>query len=471
MRKSLFVILMVLVCLSLTSMAQAGRMVVAAYVGDDNNSSLHVFDVDSVSNIYEMYSTAPMAGCQIKAMAVGVFQADPAMSQVVLAVYKPADNESFVRSYALGPVGATLLFNTSAIPQCQFTDIVAAQFDADSINEYVVSSKEYDSGESKWYTRLEAYDGASWTAESARLEGVINGIDVGQYDDDAFDEVVVARYNMYDNDSGSIHVWDNGLGGSQQYPMYDSVAKGEHIYTDVATGDYTLDGLSETYVSTDRRPWYGLPYDQGGPKSYSQEYRYNQPPDNGSDWDSFHALIKQNGSSYAADEALLKVATLNIDDDPEVENVNINQQEPYQLYPGYWLQETEIRIQDDNSTGGEGMVLIADSSAGRIMDVIAKYTSIATGDLNGDGYDDVVVGHVSQGAEKFDPDPNLKETGIRVFLWDPVAQYFVYNKGYGSDMTLTGGEITDVKIIDLVPEPVSILLLLSGAFLAIRRRK
>ncbi len=112
-----------------------------------------------------------------------------------------------------------------------------------------------------------------------------------------------------------------------------------------------------------------------------------------------------------------------------------------------------------------------DTSSGKIYDVIVEFTSIATGDLNGDGYDDMVVGHVSRGAFRFDPDPDLVETGIRVFLWDPTTQNYVYNKGYGSDMTLTDGRIVAVAIVDLVPEPVSILLLLSGAFLAIRRRK
>ena len=69
----------------------------------------------------------------------------------------------------------------------------------------------------------------------------------------------------------------------------------------------------------------------------------------------------------------------------------------------------------------------------------------------------MVVGHISKGAYRFDPDPDLLETGIRVFLWDPTIDhglayplgFYVYKDGNASDMTLTNGRIVDVKIIDL----------------------
>ncbi len=474
MRKFLVVSLTVLVCLGLTSMAQAKLAVVASFVGDDNTSSLHIFDVDNVSNIFEMYSTTPLANHQFRSLAVGTFVDDVVSSQVVIATQEVTGDGAFARSYKLSPTAGTWSFDTGNTPTYSAVDIASGQFDDDALDEYVMAIDVNDDKWTEYGGRLRIGNGNDWELETDYIEDrYFTGVAVGQYDDDPYDEIAVSSYSELDNQTGQLLIWDHMGGGSQAGPIHESAKMNEHIFTDVATGDYTLDGKSETYVSTDERPWYGLPYDQGGPKAYSQEYRYNQPPDNGT-WDYFSGLLKPNGvNSYSADEALLKVATLNIDDDPEVENVNINQQEPFEMYPGVWFQETEIRIQDDNSTGGgNGMVLNnTDSSAGKIYDVIAKYTSIDTGDLNGDGYDDVVVGHVSQGAFRFDPDPDLKETGIRVFLWDPVAQYFVYNKGYGSDMTLTGGEITDVKIIDLVPEPVSILLLLSGAFLAIRRRK
>ena len=479
MRKFLIVSLTVLVCLSLTSMAQAvepKRAVVATFVSDDNVSSLHVFDVDNMSNIFEMYSTTPLAGHQFRSLAVGTFVDDVVSSQVVIATQDVATGGgAFARSYKLSPTAGTWSFDTGNTPTYSAVDIASGQFDDDALDEYAMA---VDVNDDKWQEyggRLRIGNGDDWELETGYIDGrYLTGVAVGQYDDDAYDEIAVSSYSASDNQTGQLLIWDHMGGGSQAGPIHESAKMNAHIFTDVATGDYTLDGKSETYVSTDERPWQLPSIPDGGSKAFSQVYRYNQP-DNGT-WDYFEHGLKTDGvSSYASDEALLKVATLNVDDDAQTEFVVINQQDPFEMYPGVYFQEVELRVHDDNSTGGgEGMVMAnKDTSGGKIYDVIAKYTSIATGDLNGDGYDDMVVGHVSQGAFRGDPDPDVKETGIRVFLWDPVTQYYVYKYGNspGYENYMTGGEITDVKIIDLVPEPVSILLLLSGAFLAIRRRK
>ena len=483
MRKFLIVSLTVLVCLSLTSMTQAKVAVVATFVDEDNSSSLHVFDVDNTSNIFEMYSTTPLAGHEFRSLAVGTFVDDPLYtSQVVIATQDMVGDKAFARSYKLSPTAGTWSFDTGATFEYGAVDIASGQFDDDALDEYAMA---VDTRSTKWDEyggRLRIGNGDGWEHETNYIPGrYITGVAVGQYDDDPYDEIVVSTYAEVDtanttglgsdNFTGQLAVWDHMGGYSQAHPIHKSEKRFQEVFTDVATGDYTLDGKSETYVSTDVRPFRTeLPYPEGA-KVYSQEYRYNQPPDNGT-WEYFAKLIKPDSeSSYPADEALLKVATLNIDDDPECENVNINQQDDYMPGPVRY-QESEVRVQDDRDNGtGEGMSLNnTDSSSGKIMDVITLMTSIDTGDLNGDGYDDIVVGLVSQGDLKFDPDPNLLETGIWVFIWDPATQYFVYKYGTGSDMTLNG-RITDVKIVDLVPEPVSILLLLSGAFLAIRRRK
>ncbi len=474
MRKFLIVSLTVLVCLSLTSMAQAKLAVVATFVDVDNNSSLRVFDVDNTSNIFEMYSTTPLAGHQFRSLAVGTFVDDPVYtSQVVIATQDVATGDgAFARSYMLSPTAGTWSFDTGNTPTYGAVDIASGQFDDDALDEYVMAIDVDDDKWTEYGGRLRIGNGDDWELETDYIDGrYFTGVAVGQYDDDPYDEIAVSTYSEADNFTGQLVIFDHMGGYSQAGPIHESEKRFQEVFTDVATGDYTLDGKSETYISTDVRPFRTEdPYPEGA-KVYSQEYRYNQPPDNGT-WEYFAKLVKNDGvSSYAADEALLKVATLNVDDDPEVENVNINRQDDYMPGPVRY-QESEVRVQDDNSTGGgEGMVLNnKDSSSGKIMDVITLMTSIDTGDLNGDGYDDIVVGLVSQGDLKFDPDPNLLETGIWVFIWDPATQYFVYKYGTGSDMTLNG-RITDVKIVDLVPEPVSILLLLSGAFLAIRRRK
>ncbi len=471
MRKFVIITLVVVVCLSLVSMAQAKVAVVAAFVAEDNSSSrLVVFDVDidpdnfSDVNITEMYSTAPVAGYVFKSLAVGTFSVDPISSQVMVAIYDPANDESFLRNYTLHTAGETFKFDTSKVAKYEAVDVIAAQFDDDALDEYATA---YDVIDNVSGGVVRVGDNTGELYESTlNVDRYYTGLAAGQYDNDTYEEIAVSSWEV-DNGTGQLIIYQHNLGGGSQLdPIHEAVGIGKHPFTDVATGDYTLDGLSETYLCADERGYYHDgnpdPYPQG-PKVYSQQFMYLQPPDNGSDWEHHQTLRKWDNSSYSVDEALLKVVTLNIDDDPECENVHINQQENSEYAPGIYFESTELRVQDDNWAGlYDGMVMNNwDTSAGQVSDILCRYTSLDGGDLNGDGYDDMVVGHVSKGFNKFDNDSDLLETGIRIFQWDPTkettAQYplgqYVYRYGNASDMTLINGRIVDVKIIDLDDAP------------------
>lgn len=453
MKKYLVIALAGLLC---ASAVQAELAIVATRTDTiGGESSLVVFNTDGTLR----YLGPTESQYALNALDIGTFQADPVTSQVIVSGWDNASGfqtgNSVARAYKLDLTSATALFQVTYSNRV-FTDVTTAQLDTDALDEYAVTRGEmYDSGSGPLipYAKIIAYDdsgGGVILSASARNKWWPSAIDAGDMDGDGIDEIVYSRFTSsafnpaYGNESEVVAIWMDGT----QIDSSNVVAHWASSQ-DMVMADWSGNGRPGPIMAANSAEPDGVWLD-GVHATFAWD---NTTKTTG--WGAYDHIAGFLGRSDNL--PITAIAAGNIDDDPNDEFVVVAPRaEWFNAGAGGDVEEVEFLLYDHDGTK------LTDSRNPWWIE--STFNSITMADLDGDGIDEIIVGH------QYD-----KETGVgnrshiliynvatgNMASWEPET--------WGADYVV--GTLTDIAVIDLVPEPVSLLLLLSGTLLAIRRRK
>jgi len=453
MKKYLVIVLAGLLC---ASAVQAELAIVATRTDTiGGESSLVVFNLDGTLR----YQGPTESQYALNALDVGPFQADPVTSQVIVSGWdNPASlqtGQSVARAYKLDYTSATALFQ-STYDNRVFTDVTTAQLDTDALDEYAVTRGEmYDSGTGPLipYAKVIAYDdsgGGLIVDASSRNKWWPTAIDAGDMDGDGIDEIVYSRYTSsnfnpdYDNESEVVAVWADG----SQIDSSNIVAHWASDQ-DMVMADWSGNGRPGPIMAANSAEPDGSWID-GVHVAYAWDNATKTTP--------WAAYDHEAGFLGRGDNLPIPcIAAGNIDGDVNDEFVMAAPREPWHWDPaGGNVEEVEFLLYDDDGTK------LTDSKNPYWTE--SRFNSMTMADLDGDGIEEIIIGH------QYD-----KITGVgnrsHIMIWNVATGDMSSWVAETDGADYVVGTLTDIAVIDLVPEPVSLLLLLSGTLLAIRRRK